>query len=242
MSQQSCMGKPKNIQLCAWKPRRLSEDETTVGCSLLLSNILPHWNSNQHTDLTLVQCEMWTADGSSGPGRSRHERQVCVCVCMCETWQIKGRAVFVYGCQFKKRLINKELKVTSRIQSTSDVTAELSDTYKGRCGRTIICGTTTINHRAACQCQTHLTKWVKCYWSCPPWVSLALTLYQMELIGNIFSLWSWEMCLSGVTFLPWFSDSPQRLQSGCRTDCGSRVWGAGGWGGKVRHGSTFRGG
>lgn len=50
-------------------------------------------------------------------------------------------------------------------------------------------------------------KWVKYYWSSPPWVSLALRLYQMQLIGNIFSLWSWEMCLSEVTFLLRFSDS-----------------------------------
>lgn len=42
MSLQSRTGKPKNIQLCAWKPRRLSGDETTAARSLFLSNSSPH--------------------------------------------------------------------------------------------------------------------------------------------------------------------------------------------------------
>lgn len=84
----------------------------------------------------------------------------------------------------------------------------------------------------------HMTKWVKRYWSCPLWVSLALTIYQMELIGNTFSLWPWEMCLSGVTFLLRCSDSLQRLQSGWRL----WEWIFFFWVGVVGYGSTFRGG
>lgn len=65
VSQQSRTGKPKNIQLCTWKPRRLSEDETATGCSLFLSNGSPH--SNNHHTLTLlcvwcsVKCEQQMA-------------------------------------------------------------------------------------------------------------------------------------------------------------------------------------
>lgn len=54
MSQQSHTG--KNIQLCAWKPRRLSEDETAVGCSLFLSNSSPH--RNNHGTATSLWCSV----------------------------------------------------------------------------------------------------------------------------------------------------------------------------------------
>lgn len=48
----------------------------------------------------------------------------------------------------------------------------------------------------------------------PAWVSLALQVYQMKLIGNTLALWFWETCLSGVTFLLRFPDSLQCLQPG----------------------------
>lgn len=93
------------------------------------------------------------------------------------------------------------------------MTQLVCNTYKGRCGCPTICRTRVINQTGGCQCQTQKPKRVKCYWSCPLWVSLALQIYQMKLIGNTLSLWSWETCLSGVTFLPRFSDSLQCLQS-----------------------------
>ena len=46
----------------------------------------------------------------------------------------------------------------------------------------------------------------------PAWVSLALQIYQMKLIGNTLRLCSWETCLSGVTFLLRFPDSMQCWQ------------------------------
>lgn len=46
----------------------------------------------------------------------------------------------------------------------------------------------------------------------PAWVSRALQIYQMKLIGNTLGPRSWETCLSGVTFLLRFPDSLQRLQ------------------------------
>lgn len=64
MSQQPCTGEPKNIQLCSWKPQRLSWDETSTACSLFLSNSSPHRNK-RHTSTSLwcsARCEQQMAD------------------------------------------------------------------------------------------------------------------------------------------------------------------------------------
>lgn len=89
MSQQSRTGKPKNIQLCAWKLRRLSGDETATARSLFLSNSSPHWN-NHHTSTSLwcsVECEQQMAvlvqvDVSWGNGWGGKKKAVCVCACV----------------------------------------------------------------------------------------------------------------------------------------------------------------
>lgn len=109
MSQQPRTG--KNIQLFAWRPRRRSEDETTTGRSLFLSSSSTV-EQPPLSDLSVLQCTTWAADGGSGQG-------TCL-FCVCE---ISGRKLQSWSrCQLNKRLIRSELKVPSPIQSTTDMT------------------------------------------------------------------------------------------------------------------------